>query len=114
MDQQNRKELQRAYREREETGGVYRIKNTANGKVLLLSTTNMAGSKNQFQFSLQTDSCFKPTLRNDWKIHGKDAFVFEVLEELTKKQQQTPKEFNDDINMLEEMWRDTFQPDVLY
>ncbi|MEA4988163.1 MAG: GIY-YIG nuclease family protein [Anaerovorax sp.] len=114
MDRQSRKEKIEAYKQRKVIGGIYLIKNTVNGKSLLQSSTDLAGSKNRFEFSCHTGSCMIYKLKKDWEEFGKDVFVFEVLEELVKKETQTPKEFSEDIKTLEEIWMEKLDSGILY
>ena len=100
----SKKELRAQYREREVIGGVYAIKNVANGKILIDSAVNLQGFKNRFEFSQKTGSCVNMKLQKDWGQHGSSAFVFEILEELKKGDTQSDKEFKADIAMLKEIW----------
>lgn len=101
-----RKELIRAYKERELLGGVYRIKNMANGRYLLSHAIDLQGSKNLFDFSVATGSAMQHKLTKDWKEFGAQAFAFEVLEELKSKPDQTLEEFAQDLELLEQLWRE--------
>lgn len=114
VEKNNRKELARAYRERKIVGGVYAIKNTANEKVLLAWDTDLQGSRNKFDFSVMTGSCPSMKLQKDWQSFGKDTFVFEVVEELEKKSEQTEREFCEDLMTLEELCRDRFDENLIY
>lgn len=114
MDKQNKKELAAAYKERKVVGGVYGIVNSENGKMLLLSTCDMQGSRNRFEFSKNTGSCINLKLRADWQKYGNTAFDFTVLEELTKKESQTDKEFAEDIDTLQELWGEKLHEKDLY
>ena len=51
-----RKELKQAYRERPQRAGVFQVKNTANGKLLLGSSLNLDGPLNGHKFALSTGS----------------------------------------------------------
>ena len=113
-DNQTKKEMIAQYKEREVVGGVYAIKSTQNGKLLLLATTDMQGSKNRFAFAQSTDSCVDMKLRSDWNRQGGGAFVFESLEELKKGETQTAKEFKTDIDTLKELWLDKLADRELY
>ena len=114
MDQQSKKEILASYKQRKITGGVYAVRNTVNGRMELFSTADMTGSKNRYEFSLQTGVCVSMKLQKDWNIYGSSAFVFEVLEELTKKETQTEKEYMDDIRTLKELWREKYDSSMLY
>ncbi len=95
-------------------GGVYAIRNTAAGKLLLTSTNNLAGCQNRFVFSQKNNSCVNWQLQKDWEKYGGGGFVFEVLDELVKKETQTDEEFTADIKMLEEIWREKLKKADLY
>jgi len=112
--EQSRKEKINAYKQRRLIGGIYQIRNLINGKCLLQSTTDLAGSKNRFDFSCYTGSCISYKLQKDWTAFGKDSFVFEILEELTQKETQTAKEFSEDIKTLEEIWMEKIDSGILY
>ncbi|MBW7571790.1 GIY-YIG nuclease family protein [Caproiciproducens faecalis] len=114
MDKQNKKELAAAYKERKITGGVYAIVNEETGKMLLQSSYDLQGSKNRFSFSRQTGSCVNLKLRDDWKKYGINAFHFEILEELTKKETQTQAEFEMDLDTLYELWTEKLAEKELY
>ena len=114
METQNKKMIQDAYKERIVTGGVYAIKNTTNDKNLLLSTNDLQGSKNRFDFSKKTGSCVNLKLQADWDEFGADAFIFDTLDILEKTVAQTQKEFSDDLKLLLEIWLGKTAPEKLY
>lgn len=101
----SRKDLIRQYKERQKIGGVYLIRNTLNGKLLLDATTDLQGIRNRFEFARKTGSCVDLKLQADWdKQGGGGAFAFETLEELEKGEAQTEAGFKADIQLLKEMW----------
>ena len=104
-----RKELQRQYKERVKPAGVYQVKNTANGKILLGSSLNLEGPLNRHRFMLKIGSHTNKTLQNDWNELGPDAFVFEILEEVKMKDDPN---FNlqDELTLLEMIWLEKLQP----
>jgi len=114
MKSEDKKKLIAAYKERDVIGGVYVIKNNATGKLLLESTLELAGSKNRFEFSQKTGSAVSFKLQKDWNTYGKDAFTFEVLEELKKGESQTAEEFGADIKLLKEIWQEKLSAEDLY
>ena len=103
-----------AYKERTVVGGVYAIRNNENGKMLLLSTTDLAGSRNRFDFSQSMGSCINMLLQQDWKKFGPGVFSFEILEQLEKKDEQSYKEFQNEIGVLLSMLLEKTPATCLY
>lgn len=114
MDKERKKALRSAYKDRLAVGGVYIIRNHANGKMLLLSTSDLQGSKNQFDFSKRNNSLCHLKIQEDWKKFGSDKFSFEVLEELKMQENQLFKEFREEIKLLEQIWLERLAADKLY
>ena len=111
---QTKKEMQNAFRAQKEIGGVYVIKNTASGKMLLLSTTTISKAANQMEFAKLTGSCVHPLVAEDWSIQGSSVFELEILEQLEKKDIQTYEEFSTDIQALKELWQEKLGSENLY
>ena len=105
----SRKELNREYKERVKPAGVYQVKNIANGKVLLGSSLNLEGPLNRHRFMLKIGSHTNKALQKDWDELGPDQFVFEILEEVKRKDDPS---FNlkDELTLLEMIWLEKLQP----
>jgi len=114
MDKQSKKDMSTAYKEKKKTGGIYAIRNSVTGKALLGATQDMVGFRNRFSFSQATDSCVHPKLEADWKKFGGQSFVLETMEVLEKKNDQTDREFADDIAVLKDLWLEKMDPASLY
>lgn len=104
MDELSKKDLKEQYKNREVIGGVYCVKCSGTDNRWVRATADMQGSKNRFAFSVSTNYCPEPCMREAWKQFGAMAFSFEVLEEIKKKESQTAREFSDDVNTLLELW----------
>lgn len=104
-----RKALIRAYKERQKPAGVFQVKNTVNGKVLLGSTLNLDGALNQHRFMLGHGSHYNRALQKDWRECGEGAFVFEILEVVEVKDDP---DFNlsNELALLEELWLEKLHP----
>ena len=111
---QTKKEIISQYKDREIIGGVYAVKNTMNGKMLIESATDLRGRLNRFEFSQKTGTCVYAKLRDDWNKQKGCQFVFEVLEELKKGDSQTTTEFQADVDILKEMWLEKLAGSELY
>jgi len=104
-----RKELHREYKERVKPAGVYQVKNLVNGKVLLGSSLNLEGPLNRHKFMLKIGSHNNKALQKDWDELGPEQFVFEILEEVKRKDDPS---FNlkDELTLLEMIWLEKLQP----
>ncbi len=109
LTMKTREELKREYRERKKPAGVFQIKNTANGKILLGSSLNLEGPLNAHKFMLTIGSHRNEALQADWSKYGADRFVFEILETVEVKDDP---DFNlkDELTLLEEIWIEKLQP----
>ena len=104
-----RKELQREYQERPKPAGIFQIKNTANGKVLLGSSLNLEGPLNGHRFMLKNGSHRNEILQKEWNEFGPDHFIFEILEEVQVKDDPNFN-LNDELTLLEQIWLEKLQP----
>ncbi|MBY0595304.1 GIY-YIG nuclease family protein [Bacillus bingmayongensis] len=103
-----RAELKQLYKETEIEAGVYRITNTKNKKMYVERTMNLKTMSGR-RFELNVGSHTNRALQDDWKQYGADAFEFEVLEVLKKKETGY---FNarEELKKLEEKWLKELQP----
>lgn len=112
---ENRKELIRQYKERKVVGCVFVVRNTQNGRYYLNYSDVAPAAKNTFDMSVQTGGDYKPCMRNDWRQYGAQSFIFEVLEELEKKDTQSSAEFTADLKTLTDLWAEKLgEPEKRY
>lgn len=109
MGSQFRKERKDQYKNRKVIGGVYRICCGTSGKSWMRAAVDLQGAKNRFAFFVTTNACPEPAMAQAWKQHGAASFSLEVLEEMEKKETQTPDEFAQDIDALFELWKEKEQ-----
>ena len=105
----SRKEIHREYKERVKPSGVFQVKNTVNGRVLLGSSLNLEGSLNKHRFMLKIGSHTNKELQRDWIEFGSDAFHFEILE-VVKVQDNPNFNLDDELTLLEQIWLEKLQP----
>lgn len=103
-----KKELKQQFKEMKVQAGVYQIKNLENGKVFVGSTRNLKTLKGK-QFELAAGSNTNRELQADYNTFGKDAFLFEVLEVLKKKETGYFDEKRE-LEKLEMKWINDLQP----
>jgi hypothetical protein len=103
------RDLKREYRERRKPAGIFRIRNTVNGRILLGSSRNLEGPLNSHRFMLTIGSHRNEALQREWDEYGPGSFVFEVLEEVKVKDDP---DFNldDELTLLEQIWLEKLQP----
>ena len=106
---ETRKELKRKYLETPKQAGIFQVKNTANGKVLLGSSTNLHGPLNKHRFMLSIGGHTNQELQKDWKQHGADAFTFEVLE-VVRQKDEPGFSLADELTLLEQIWLEKLSP----
>jgi hypothetical protein len=99
----DRKALIREYKANRRPMGVFQVRNTLNGKVLLGSTADLPSMLNRQRAQLQMGAHPNRQLQADWRAHGPGAFAFEVLDTLTASDEagSDPRE---DLRTLEAMW----------
>jgi hypothetical protein len=104
-----RAELRRAYKETARQAGIFQIKNTKTGRILLGSSTNLHGPLNKHRFMLTIGRHDNAALQNDWNQFGPDVFSFEILE-IVKPSDHPNFSLEDELTLLEEIWLEKLQP----
>ncbi len=104
-----RKEINRDYKARKINAGIFQIKNTVNGKILLGSSLNLNGPLNGHKFKLTAGVHRNEILQREWNAFGPDKFIFEILEEVKIKEDPN---FNveDELTLLEQIWLEKLNP----
>ncbi len=105
----SKKELKKEYQERQKPAGVFQIKNTANGKILLGSSLNLEGPLNSHKFLLTIGGHRNAALQREWNEYGPDNFVFEILD-VVKVKDEPGFNVSDELALLEQIWIEELQP----
>jgi hypothetical protein len=103
-----RKRLIELYKQTRKTAGVYGIRNTQTGRVLLGSSLNLHGPLQRHRVELSWGSHRCPALQADWDRLGADAFVFEVLDTVAPALEGLERDA--ELKRLEQKWLAAFQP----
>jgi group I intron endonuclease len=107
--EKSRQDLRREYKERAKPAGVFQIKNTTNGKVLLGSSLNLEGPLNSHKFMLTIGHHQNKELQKEWNEYGPDKFTFEILE-VVKVTDDPNFNLKDELTLLEEIWLEKLDP----
>ena len=102
-------DIKREYKERKKPAGVFQVKNTVNGKILLGSSLNLEGPLNGHRFMLTIGNHRNEELQKDWNKYGADKFVFEILE-VVKVKEDLHFNVDDELALLEQIWLEKLQP----
>ena len=105
----SKRELKRAYKERAKPAGIFQVKNTANGKVLLGSSLNLEGLLNRERFTLTIGRHRNESLQKEWNEFGAEKFVFEILD-IVKVKDDPAFNLSDELTLLEEIWLEELRP----
>jgi len=105
----NRKELIRQYKETRRPMGIFCVRNTANGKVLIGSSVDLPSRLNRERAQLGFGGHPNPGLQKDWNALGAAAFAFEVLDTLAPPVEPGYDPAYD-LGVLEQLWLDKLSP----
>jgi hypothetical protein len=99
----DRKDLIRRYKQTPPPAGVYRVRNTVNGRSLVGATPNLPGMLNRQRFQLEHGSHTDRELQEDWNKLGAGAFIFEILDQL-EPSKESDNDSSEDLRVLLNMW----------
>lgn len=99
----DRSEAKTQYKQAKRPMGVYRIRNTKNGKSYVGFSTDVQARINRQKTELKFGSHRNTELLGEWKSFGESAFAFEVLDEL-KHDENAKTKPADDLAVLADMW----------
>jgi hypothetical protein len=105
----DRKALVRKYKEERRPMGVFCVRNTTNGKLLLGCTADLPAMLNRQRAQLQFGGHPNRVLQREWNEAGPDSFVFEVLDTLSPidRPDYDPAA---DLRALEALWIEKLSP----
>ncbi len=105
----SRQDTKREYKERKKPAGVFQIKNTVNGKVLLGSSLNLEGPLNSHKFMLSIGKHRNAAMQREWNEFGGEKFAFEILE-VVKVKDDPNFNLTDELTLIEQIWLEKLQP----
>jgi nitrate/nitrite-specific signal transduction histidine kinase len=105
----NKKDAKVEYKLSHRPMGIFQIRNTANEKVFVDSSINVPGKMNRHKFQLNAGVHASKSLQTDWNELGETAFEFEVLEDVTPKEDPN-YDYAVDLDFLEDLWLEKLEP----
>jgi len=104
-----KKKLQQEARQSPPVPGVFQIRNLVSEKILVGSALNLTGVLNRHRFELQAGSHRNRALQQDWNELGADKFAFEILDEISLRDDPND-DCRADLTFLESLWLERLQP----
>ena len=83
-----KKELKDEYKQRKIPMGVFQIKNIKNNKALIDNSIDMESKWNRHKMELKFGNHRNRNFQKEWNEYGEENFVFEVLSELIKSEEE--------------------------
>ena len=105
----DKKALTREYKENALPMGVFQIRNTVNGKVLIGRSVNLPAILNRHRAELRLGGHRNRALQQDWNELGAEAFEFEILDTLPPSDRPA-YDPADDLKALEALWLEKLTP----
>jgi hypothetical protein len=105
----DRKALIREYKESRRPMGVYRVRNTVNGRSLVGASADLPAMLNRHRAQLRLGAHANRALQRDWNEFGPQAFEFHILDTLTAPD-RPDYDPSDDLRILEELWLEKLSP----
>lgn len=105
----NHKELTRNYKETRRPMGIFCVRNTVTGQVLIGSSMDLPGILNRQRWQLEQGGHPNRALQNDWNTLGPQSFAFETLDTLSAPEDPAYQPAND-LKELLDMWMEKLSP----
>jgi len=105
----DRKALIQQYKQTPRSMGVGAVRNTTNGRTLVVSSRDLPALLNRQRAQLRLNAHANRALQADWNTLGPDAFEFVVLDTLAPKNTPT-YDPTEDLRTLEELWLEKLNP----
>jgi hypothetical protein len=105
---ERRDELRSTYEQRPREAGVYVLRNTVTGRILVASSADLASVRNRLEFGQSTDSTgvLDRRLVADARKHGMASFDLEVVDRLEPDADRDAVQTFADLSALEALWRE--------
>jgi hypothetical protein len=108
MTEDRRRELGEVYRLRITEAGVYMLRNTDTGRILIASSRDLAGVRNKIELGRanRSASVLDQRMVGDARTHGMASIELVVLDLIDLRPEMTLAEVTADLASLEALWRE--------
>jgi hypothetical protein len=105
LEKSRRKEIARAWRERQRSQGVFAVRCAVDGQAWVAASRNLDTAQNAVWFALRQGGHPNRALAAAWAARGEAAFAFEILEAV-EKGDLTDAGLGDLLKARERHWRE--------
>ena len=105
----SKKEIKSSFKEMEFKIGVFQIRNIANNKIYVESSTDLVAIWNRHKFQLNNGLHLNASLQKEWTENGEINFIYEILSEIKQDKTKTI-DYRKEAKQLEEMFIEELQP----
>jgi len=105
----DKKALKREYKETARPMGVYQVRNTVTGKLLIGTSVDLPSILNRLRIQLRMRSHSNRALQQDLNDLGPEAFELEILDTLPASDRPN-YDPSDDLRTLEALWLEKLSP----
>lgn len=105
----SKEELKEQYKLIKPKIGVFQIRNTVNGKILIDSSANLDKIWNRHRTALNFGNHHNAALQAEWNTLGENSFTFEILSEVRQTDDQNV-DYAREAKRLAEMFIEELQP----
>lgn len=101
-----KRELKKQYKQMKPNMGIFAIRSKNNGRCYLEESTNLKSGINRTVFQLNWGSHRNTELQHDWKTHGEENFVVEILDILSYSEDNPNGDYGEELTELALIYRE--------
>jgi len=103
----HQRQLVRDYKDNPPPMGVYAVRCTADGYAYLNAAAHVNGALNRDRFQLRMGGHPDRRLQQAWRAHGEDAFRFDVVDVLKRRDDAPPgTDYRAELAALLALWKE--------
>ena len=105
---ERRRELRETYAQRRPEAGVYLLRNSMSGRILVGSSPDLGSVRNRLEFgqATETSGVLDRRMAPDARAHGMRSVELEILDVLEVPDGTPPDDVAADLRELEALWRE--------
>ncbi len=101
-----RKELKALYKNMKPDMGIFIIRSNFNNKCYIEGTQDLKGTINSTKFKLNFGNHPNKALQKEWKEHGEESFIIEILENLKYDKDESKTDYSEELAILKMVWEE--------